>query len=32
VQILNPSTKTWESMQELIQESYQLSKNRFEKR
>jgi hypothetical protein len=32
VQILNPSTKTWESMQELIQESYQLSKTRFENR
>jgi hypothetical protein len=32
VQILNPSTKTWESMQDLIEESYQLSKTRFEKR
>ena len=32
VQILNPTTKTWKSMQELIQESYQLSKSRFEKR
>ncbi len=32
VQILNPSTKTWESMQDLIEESYQLSKTRFDMR
>jgi hypothetical protein len=32
VQVLNPSQETWNSNQSLIQESYELSKVRFEKR
>jgi len=32
LQVLNPSHETWNSNQNLIQESYGLSKARFEKR
>jgi hypothetical protein len=32
VQVLNPSQETWNSNQNLIQESYELSKARFEKK
>jgi len=32
LQIINPSQETWNSNQHLIQDSYQLSKARFEKR
>jgi len=32
IQVLNPSQETWNSNQSLIQESYELSKARFEKR
>jgi len=32
VQVLNPSQETWNSNQNLIRESYELSKARFEKR
>jgi hypothetical protein len=32
LQVLNPSQETWNSNQNLIQESYGLSKARFEKR
>ena len=32
VQVLNPSQETWNSNQNLIQESYDLSKARFEKK
>ena len=32
VQVLNPSQETWNSNQNLIEESYELSKARFEKR
>jgi hypothetical protein len=32
VQVLNPSQEAWNSNQNLIQESYELSKARFEKR
>ena len=32
LQVLNPSQETWDSIKHLIQESYELSKARFEKR
>lgn len=32
LQILNPSEETWSSIQNLLRESYQLAKSRFEKR
>lgn len=32
VQVLNPSNQTWTNIQDLVRESYRLSKTRFEKR